>query len=274
MPKNIDLLIIICETSGSQKQVAPIFERILKKTSLTYRIKLVSDPTKITPYLKKLTSDISTIGVYGGDGTVVETMKALIGKNAKLLILPGGTANVVVQDLGLPNSAVEALKMYTEGRFRTSTYDIAKAGDKPLVLDVHSGWWSDAVKDAPVNLKKRIGVAAYGLTAISKLPKATREMYEIKVNRKTKKVRGYALLVANQGFQNFLTVSLFPHKHRPGMVQVAIIKSLSPLRLSVWFLTKLLAGRTWSRVIRTYRASSVEIIRSPKKSSMMTSRQT
>lgn len=264
MAKKTDLLVIICKTSGSQKEVAPEFEKILKKSIISYKIKLVPDPTKIADYIKTNLNDIPVIAVYGGDGTVVETMKSLIGTSAKLLILPGGTANVVALDLGLPATAAEVLRMYAEGRFRATSYDIAKAGTQPLVLDVHSGWWSEAVRDAPVDLKKRIGVAAYGLTAIKKLPKASRELYVIKVNGKQKKIKGYALLVANQGFQNFLTVSLFPYAHRTGMVQVAIIKSLSPLRLSAWFLAKLFTGRAWSRVIRTYRADSVEIIKSPK----------
>ena len=137
MIHKVNILIIICETSGSQIDVVPELEKVLKKPSIDYLIKRVKNPTKIASCIKKYRGDIPVVAIYGGDGTVVETMKSLIGSDTKLLILPGGTANVVAQDLGLASTAVEVAKMYADGRYRTVQYDIAQAALEPLAVAMH-----------------------------------------------------------------------------------------------------------------------------------------
>ncbi len=210
----------------------------MKNYKVEYKLKYAKNPPQIQGVLNSERGKFNVVAVYGGDGSIVSAIKALIESNTKLLILPGGTANTVASDLNLPLQPEECLKMYLEGRFKVHSYDIATANNDPLVLDMHSGWWSEAIKETPTDLKSRFGEIAYGISAIKKLPVAQKQQYKMSMNGKTHRVKSYTVLVANQGFQNFLGIPLFPWKHRSGMVQIATINSLSPWRLVIWLLGK------------------------------------
>ncbi len=67
-------------------------------------------PTEGPDHATELARDAAASGcdlvaVLGGDGTVNEVVQGLAGRSeTSLLVLPGGTANVLVRELGLPTS--------------------------------------------------------------------------------------------------------------------------------------------------------------------------
>jgi diacylglycerol kinase family enzyme len=52
--------------------------------------------------------DVDIVFAYGGDGTAYEVIQALAGTSTRLAVIPGGSTNVLVRQLGLPNEPVEA----------------------------------------------------------------------------------------------------------------------------------------------------------------------
>src|SRR5437879_9236811 len=50
----------------------------------------------------------TVILVCGGDGTINEVINGLVPGEATLGILPGGTANIIAKELGLPHDPVRA----------------------------------------------------------------------------------------------------------------------------------------------------------------------
>jgi diacylglycerol kinase (ATP) len=60
-----------------------------------------------------------TIAVYGGDGSVNEVLNGVAGivaeKRPRILILPGGTMNVLCRDLSIPLNAVKAAGLLRTG---------------------------------------------------------------------------------------------------------------------------------------------------------------
>lgn len=72
------------------------------------------------------------VAVLGGDGTVNEVANGLmaVDDRAKMIIIPGGSANVLARALGLPNDPIEAtgavLEALREGRSRTISLGLAE----------------------------------------------------------------------------------------------------------------------------------------------------
>src|SRR5690348_15921530 len=77
------------------------------------------DVTVTTPYNEaydiamRLVGKTDLIVVYGGDGSVSDVARALYGKQTPMAIIPGGTANVMSKELGIPQDAIEAIDLLT-----------------------------------------------------------------------------------------------------------------------------------------------------------------
>jgi diacylglycerol kinase (ATP) len=63
---------------------------------------------------------------FGGDGTVREGAAGLLGTDATLGILPGGTVNVLARSLGLPRDPVAAARLL--GRLKVQKLDVGLVG--------------------------------------------------------------------------------------------------------------------------------------------------
>jgi diacylglycerol kinase (ATP) len=58
------------------------------------------------------------VACYSGDGTLNEVAAGLLGRNLPLAFLPGGTANVMAHELGLPRDPIKAALILLKGRPR------------------------------------------------------------------------------------------------------------------------------------------------------------
>ncbi len=73
--------------------------------------------------------------VHGGDGTVNETMQAMVGTTTPLAVWPGGTSNVLARELGLPGSLDVLADVIAAGRMRRVS--VGRAGERYFLLDWH-----------------------------------------------------------------------------------------------------------------------------------------
>src|SRR5262249_5666823 len=65
-----------------------------------------------------LQSGVDVIIAHGGDGTVNEVLQPLVGGTTPLAVWPGGTANVLGRELGLPTDVDGAADMIARGHTR------------------------------------------------------------------------------------------------------------------------------------------------------------
>lgn len=264
MYKSEKLLIILSENAGDGIDISPDVKKLIKKYRRTANVKKVKTPPEITKLLDKEADRYDVIAVNGGDGSVIAAIKALAESKTKLLILPGGTANIVAREYDLVIDALTMLESFLKGLLVEQRFDIAKAGDQMLATDMHSGWWSEAILSTPRELKKRVGMMAYGIRALQKMPSAKKSNYELVINGKTIKSTAYSLYIANHGYQHFLGVPLFKTRHKYGKLQIAFIKSLSPHSLTMWWLGKRVLRRPLGRAIKTYTSTNLVIKKSPR----------
>ncbi len=84
------------------------------------------DATKLAEEAVEAGADI--IISYGGDGTLNEVIQGMAGSQTALAVWPGGTANVVARDLGVPFDIEELADMIAAGKSRRIALGLAKAG--------------------------------------------------------------------------------------------------------------------------------------------------
>ena len=111
-------------------------------------------------------SGVDAVAVYGGDGSVLEAATGLHGSTIPLAILPGGTANVLARELGIPGDLTEALYLLDEGAIRS--IDMGAVGDQ-LFFHLGIGFEGEMIKKADRRSKERSGTIAYIFSALREL---------------------------------------------------------------------------------------------------------
>jgi YegS/Rv2252/BmrU family lipid kinase len=115
--------------------------------------------------------------VCGGDGTINEVVNGVVPGNTALGILPGGTANIIARELGLPHHPVRAARQLSHwgprriavGRAVWSNTNGPPVADKEhrLFLSVAGvGFDAHVVYELSLPFKMSLGVVAYGWEAI------------------------------------------------------------------------------------------------------------
>ena len=196
-----------------------------------------------------LRDGVDLLAVSGGDGTVVETMAALIGTNVPLAIFPAGTGNLLSVNLALPKEVPQGVHAALFGDKRP--LDIAR-----IVLDnrddegryfailAGAGYDAKVIHDADREAKNRFGLFAYFWAALRNLGKKSVVTRLFLDDARPFRRRAKSVMVANMGrIQG--GVDVVPDA-RPdnGMLEVTILKAES---LRDWL------SLVWSALTRTLR---------------------
>ncbi len=123
------------------------------------------------------------IVAFGGDGTVSAVAEALDGTDILLGVLPGGTANVMAQELGIPLTLEGAAKLLA-GPHDVRTVDLGTAEFedgtmRAFMLRASVGLEAVAVEESPREEKERLGELAYIVSALRQLPNPPVAHYEL-----------------------------------------------------------------------------------------------
>ena len=108
---------------------------------------------------KALADGAETIFVWGGDGMVQRCVDVLAGSEARLAILPAGTANLFASNLGIPDDIGEAVRVGLNGKERK--LDLGKMNGEHFAVMAGAGLDARMIKDADGGPKDRYGRLAY-----------------------------------------------------------------------------------------------------------------
>lgn len=121
----------------------------------------------------------------GGDGTMNEIVDALAGTGVAVGVLPGGTANVWPQQVGVSlRSRVAATQLVHSIRAQMDLGRVRISGTSSHHFLMMAGMGADGavMKEASRRLKNRIGALAVGIAALRAVPHLTLFPVEIEVD--------------------------------------------------------------------------------------------
>lgn len=127
-------------------------------------------PTEAPEHATELARDAAASGcdlvaVLGGDGTVNEAVQGLAGcHDTSLLVLPGGTANVLVRELGLPTNAHAVAGLLPILQQRTIRLGLAESSEgyrRYFLLMCGAGLDAAIAARATPPMKRKYGQAAF-----------------------------------------------------------------------------------------------------------------
>ncbi len=144
-----------------------------KRSSLLSDLKAILDrggvevdivPTTEAGSATAIARDIATTGThdtvlaFGGDGTVREIAKGLMGSPVAMAPLSAGTTNVVSRALGLPLEPRRAARALLSAT--ATDCDVGLCGDEPFLMQVSLGIDAATMAGASTRLKNLVGRAA------------------------------------------------------------------------------------------------------------------
>ncbi len=140
----------------------------------------VMTPPSGTPLTAPELQNQDLLIVYGGDGTFQQAIPEALRWNIPLGLLPGGTANVLARELGIPLDWEEALQVL--GRRKSREIHVAQANGRFFHLMAGVGFDAFVVSRLKKSTKRALGIGAYWLTAVLSLTRYPFQPFELNLD--------------------------------------------------------------------------------------------
>lgn len=256
----VKAILIVNPASGtiSKHKVVP---KIIKRLQ-SYGVDVIVAPTEGPGHATEIAQKSAREGVEavlccGGDGTVNETARGLIGTGVPLGIIPAGSGNGLARHLGIPVDVERSLKVIAE--HNVLDIDYGTANDAPFFCTFGVGF--DAAVSERFARQKRRGLMMYLKSAIDEYIHFAPERYIIEAEGKTIADHAY-LVVACNASQYGNNAFIAPEASvTDGELDITVVHTGNLFKqavLGVDFLTGFIGKNA---LIDTFRARHVRIIR-------------
>jgi YegS/Rv2252/BmrU family lipid kinase len=192
--------VIINPAAGKDQPVLKVLNAALQTAGVDWEIfitKEAGDARRSAQEAAKAGVDV--VAVHGGDGTVMEVASGLIATGVPLAIIPGGTANVMSVELGIPTGVEEACALMVNPQAVVRLVDMGQLDDHFFMLRAGMGFEAAMVEGADRELKDRLGVFAYAFSGLQALADPPLAGYRMILDGREFETEGLACIIANSG---------------------------------------------------------------------------
>jgi len=200
---------ILNPAAGSEEPILSAINKIFCDSGISWDISITKKSGDAFKMAKARLGKTNLIAVYGGDGSLSEVAGALYNTATPMAIIPGGTANVMAKDLGIPLDIAEALQLL-KADSQIIKMDMGVVNKTPFLIRVNLGIMADMILQADRKLKGTLGQLAYGVTAIQSLANAEPVKYKLTIDGQKIAESCVSLTVTNSGSLGIGNFELLP----------------------------------------------------------------
>jgi diacylglycerol kinase (ATP) len=160
--------VLIFNPAAGRQRATAVVERVRRELAAR-GIDAEPRPTATAGHATTLAAEAAREGAevvfaYGGDGTLREAARGLLGTAVPLGPLAGGTTNVLVRALGLSRDPLTAARQ--QATAEPCAMDVGLCGGEPFLMMVSGGLDARILKRQSPRWKARLGPAAVALGGV------------------------------------------------------------------------------------------------------------
>ncbi len=219
--------VIINPVSGQERPILGTLNRAFHPAGIDWDVRVTKKAGDARRYAQEaVVADVDAVAVYGGDGTVMEAASGLIGTKVPLAIFPGGTANVMSVELGIPGDLAQACALVCSDASTLRRIDMGRVLDQYFLLRTGIGFEAHLVQGADRDSKNRLGNFAYALSALQALANPQITHYYLTLDGKQIESEGITCMIANAGSVGQPGMTLAPDIDvSDGLLDVIVVRN-------------------------------------------------
>ena len=192
--------VVINPASGQNQYILNTINRVFHDHQAAWDVSITQKSGDAARFARQAIADgAEIVGAYGGDGTVMEVAEAVAGGQIPMAILPGGTANLMSVELGIPKDLTKASQILVDPNSVVRHIDMGQVGEMKFMLRVGLGFAGEKVKIADREMKDKWGILAYSIAGLKALKTTSVAQYRITVDGIEHETDGKTCLIDNAG---------------------------------------------------------------------------
>jgi diacylglycerol kinase family enzyme len=211
-PPFAHLHVIANPAAGTRKPVRATLSAVLDRCGVPWTLSVTSGPGEGRRLAEEaIASGADVIAVYGGDGTVADVASGLAGSTIPLAILPGGTANILAVELGLPRRLDDAVRLICDPDHTLRALDRGLVGERSFLIRASAGFEAAIIENTDPGFKHLFGPFGYGIGALRAVRPRFGVRFHLVLDGQPVDVSGFNVWIANAGSIGRLGLVFSPH---------------------------------------------------------------
>ncbi len=192
--------VVVNPGSGQPKPVLHTLNQVFRNAGVDWDISLTAESGDAERFAREAAeAGVDVVGAFGGDGTVMEVARGVMGSEVPMAILPGGTANLMSVELNIPKDLTKAAEIAANEESITRSIDVGEIDGTYFLLRVGLGIAAQKVELADREMKDRYGIMAYSIAALKAMKDAKQVKYKFVLDGVETEAEGITCLVDNAG---------------------------------------------------------------------------
>jgi YegS/Rv2252/BmrU family lipid kinase len=220
------IFVVVNPASGQPQPILNTLNSVFHPLGVDWEVKITKESGDAERLARQAAaSGVDVVAAYGGDGTVMEAARGLFGSETPLAILPGGTANLMSVELGIPKNLAQAAAIAANPDSRLRRVDAGLFGGQThFLLRLGLGFAARKIEIADRDLKDRYGIMAYSIGALKALGSSEPAHYRLTLDGQQYETQGFTCLVDNAGNIGFAGLGLKSILVDDGLLDVIIVR--------------------------------------------------
>src|SRR5689334_16286997 len=129
MPSYKRIQVIINPAAGKNEPILNTLHDVFKDHDVDWDVNITKKAGDGARLAKAaLDRGVDLVAAYGGDGTLLDVAEAMVNTGMPMAFLPGGTANAMVAEVGVPGTLAEAARVIVQPDSVLRAIDVGRIG--------------------------------------------------------------------------------------------------------------------------------------------------